>query len=67
MAATYDAQDVIPLFPTERPTIATLLLIAFRAADNEEASAKKQRSVENDGCMSYLGGGGGGLGVPVVS
>jgi hypothetical protein len=41
VAVTYDAEDVIPLFPTECPTIATLLLIALRAADNEEASAER--------------------------
>jgi hypothetical protein len=64
-AVTYDARDVIPLLPTEHGAI---------AADCRASNAKPKKRVGivdvpsrvlHDG--PYLGGGGGGLGVPVVS
>jgi hypothetical protein len=70
-AGTYDARDVIPLLPTELDsTAATLLEWPCRARRQGGARrGRKEPDVPSSvGCKGpYFGGGGGGLGVPVVS
>jgi hypothetical protein len=68
VAVTYDAQYVIPLLPTEHIAIAANCRswrFGARPEVQSEVKVVVPLRVVHDG--PYLGGGGGGLGVPVVS
>jgi hypothetical protein len=58
---TYDARTVIPLLPTEHDAI------AGHIAGQGTSWAFRPVPSRDDHRGPYLGGGGGGLGVPVVS
>lgn len=64
-AVTYDARDVIPLLPTEHGAIAAHCWTGSAKTRKRAGVVGVPSRVLHDG--HYLGGGGGGLGVPVVS